>query len=81
MIKPSAASKHLMNHTGKAVVFETIDDYKERIADPNLDIDEKWYYGDEKCGIKRLPWHARSWQYGIASKTFRKRDHGYGSYF
>ena len=32
VIKPSAASKHLMNHTGKAVVFETIDDYKERLG-------------------------------------------------
>lgn len=40
VIKPSAASKKLMNHRGPAVVFETIEDYHERIDDPDLDIDE-----------------------------------------
>ncbi|MEK6783797.1 MAG: IlvD/Edd family dehydratase [Bacteroidota bacterium] len=40
VMKPSAASSHLMKHTGKAVVFEDIDDYKKRIDLPDLDIDE-----------------------------------------
>ena len=40
VIKPSAASKKLMNHRGPAVVFETIEDYHQRIDDPDLDIDE-----------------------------------------
>lgn len=40
VIKPSAASPSLMKHTGKAIVFEDIDDYKKRIDDPNLDVDE-----------------------------------------
>ncbi|PWT99219.1 MAG: dihydroxy-acid dehydratase, partial [Bacteroidetes bacterium] len=40
VIKPSAASKKLMQHTGKAVVFESIEDYNARVDDPNLDIDE-----------------------------------------
>jgi L-arabonate dehydrase len=40
VIKPSAASKHLMRHTGPAVVFENIEDYHARVDDPNLDIDE-----------------------------------------
>jgi len=40
VIKPSAASTNLMKHSGKAVVFEDIDDYKKRIDDPNLDVDE-----------------------------------------
>ncbi len=40
VIKPSAASKKLMNHRGPAVVFETIEDYHERIDDPDLDIVE-----------------------------------------
>jgi L-arabonate dehydrase len=40
VIKPSAASARLMKHTGKAVVFEDIDDYKNRIDDPSLDVDE-----------------------------------------
>ncbi|MBU3745407.1 MAG: dihydroxy-acid dehydratase, partial [Sediminibacterium sp.] len=40
IIKPSAASAHLMQHRGKAVVFSTIEDYHARIDDPNLEIDE-----------------------------------------
>jgi L-arabonate dehydrase len=40
VIKPSAATKALMKHTGRAVVFETIEDYHLRVDDPELDIDE-----------------------------------------
>lgn len=40
IIKPSAATQALMQHKGKAVVFETMEDYHARIDDPDLDIDE-----------------------------------------
>ena len=40
VIKPSAASKHLMKHTGPAVVFENIEDYHARVDDPLLNIEE-----------------------------------------
>lgn len=40
IIKPSAATKALMKHRGKAVVFETIEDYHARIDNEDLDIDE-----------------------------------------
>lgn len=40
VIKPSAASPHLMKHRGRAVVFEDIDDYKNRIDNPELPVDE-----------------------------------------
>ena len=40
VIKPSAASPAVMQHTGRAVVFESIEDYHARIDDPALDIDE-----------------------------------------
>ena len=40
VIKPSAASPHLMKHRGKAVVFENIEEYKNRIDSPDLEIDE-----------------------------------------
>ncbi len=40
VIKPSAATDHLLQHTGRAVVFESIEDYHERIDNPDLDIDE-----------------------------------------
>ena len=38
VIKHSAASPHLMRHTGRAVVFDTIEDMTNRIDDPNLDV-------------------------------------------
>ena len=40
VIKPSATSGVLLQHRGRAVVFESIEDYHERVDDPNLDIDE-----------------------------------------
>ncbi|MCI0707651.1 MAG: dihydroxy-acid dehydratase [Ignavibacteriae bacterium] len=40
VIKPSAASPKLMKHRGRAVVFESMEDYHHRIDDPKLDIDE-----------------------------------------
>jgi len=66
VIKPSAASAHLMQHTGKAVVFETIEDYHARIDDPNLEVDEtcvlvlknvgpKGYPGMPEVGNMQLP--------------------------
>src|ERR1700761_5502158 len=39
-IKPSAATPELMQHRGRAVVFENIEDYHARVDDPELDIDE-----------------------------------------
>ena len=40
VIKPSAATKELMKHRGRAVVFESMEDYHSRIDNPELDIDE-----------------------------------------
>ncbi|MHA4895928.1 IlvD/Edd family dehydratase [Pedobacter sp. PWIIR3] len=40
VIKPSAATKSLLKHTGKAVVFENIEDYKLKIDDPDLEVEE-----------------------------------------
>ena len=39
VIKPSATSPHLLNHTGRAVVFEDSDDFHARIDDESLDVD------------------------------------------
>ncbi len=38
VIKQSAASKSLMQHTGRAVVFESTEDLTRRIDDPSLDV-------------------------------------------
>ena len=40
VIKPSAATPTLMQHRGRAVVFENIEEYHARVDDPDLDIDE-----------------------------------------
>jgi dihydroxy-acid dehydratase len=40
IIKPAAATPGLLQHRGRAVVFETMEDYHARIDDPGLDIDE-----------------------------------------
>jgi L-arabonate dehydrase len=55
VIKPSAASAHLMQHTGKAVVFEDIDDYKIKIDDPDLDVDENSVLVLKNVGPKGYP--------------------------
>jgi dihydroxy-acid dehydratase len=39
VIKQSAASPKLMQHTGRAVVFEDHEDLENRLDDPNLDVD------------------------------------------
>ncbi len=38
ILKPSAASKTLMQHRGKAVVFRDAEDFRARIDDPDLDV-------------------------------------------
>ncbi len=55
IIKPSAASPKLMKHRGRAVVFETMEDYHARIDDPNLDIDETCVIVLKGVGPKGYP--------------------------
>ncbi len=55
IIKPSAATRELMQHRGRAVVFEDIDDYHERIDDPALDVDEGCVLVLKQVGPKGYP--------------------------
>ncbi|MBV8852951.1 MAG: dihydroxy-acid dehydratase, partial [Sinobacteraceae bacterium] len=55
VLKPSAASPHLMRHTGRAVVFETADELRARINDDSLDIDERCVMVLKNCGPKGYP--------------------------
>jgi dihydroxy-acid dehydratase len=55
IIKPSAATPALLKHRGRAVVFESIEDYKARIDDPALDVDEKSILVLKGCGPKGYP--------------------------
>jgi len=55
VIKPSAATPGLLTHTGKAVVFETIDDFKAKVDDPNLEVDENSVLVLKNVGPKGYP--------------------------
>ncbi|MFZ6011788.1 MAG: IlvD/Edd family dehydratase [Bacteroidota bacterium] len=72
VIKPSAASPHLMKHTGKAVVFEDIEDYKARIDDPGLDVDENSVLVLKNVGPKGYPGMPEVGNMGIPKKLLAK---------
>jgi dehydratase ilvD1 len=55
IIKPSAASPDLLHHRGKAVVFETIEEMKSRIDDPELEVDASSILVLKGCGPKGYP--------------------------
>jgi dihydroxy-acid dehydratase len=55
VIKPSAASAHLMNHTGPALVFDSIEDFHERIDDPDLDVTADTVMVLRGCGPRGYP--------------------------
>ena len=68
VLKPSAASPHLMRHRGRAVVFETIEHYNARIDDPALDVDEDCVLVLKGCGPKGYPGHGGGRQHGPAAE-------------
>jgi L-arabonate dehydrase len=75
VIKPSAATPALMTHRGKAVVFETIEDYHARIEDPNLEIDENSIMVLKNVGPKGYPGMAEVGNMGIPKKLLEKGVH------
>ncbi|SMC45015.1 L-arabinonate dehydratase [Rhizobium sp. RU36D] len=72
VLKPSAASPHLMKHRGRAVVFEDIDDYKAKINDEALDIDETCVMVLKHCGPRGYPGMAEVGNMGLPPKVLRK---------
>ena len=55
IIKPAAASAHLLQHRGRAVVFDSIEDMRTRIDDPDLDVDANSVLVLRGCGPKGYP--------------------------
>ena len=55
VIKPAAASEELLKHKGKALVFDSIEDFHARIDDPNLDVDKDSVLVLRGCGPKGYP--------------------------
>ena len=72
VLKPSAASPHLLRHRGRAVVFEDIDDYKARIGDEALDIDETCVMVLKNCGPRGYPGMPEVGNMGLPPKVLRK---------
>jgi L-arabonate dehydrase len=72
VIKPSAASPHLLKHRGRAVVFESISDFHSRINDESLDIDENCVMVLKNCGPRGYPGMAEVGNMPLPPKVLRK---------
>ncbi|HEX4703578.1 MAG TPA: dihydroxy-acid dehydratase [Pseudonocardiaceae bacterium] len=55
IIKPAAASRELLRHRGRAVVFDSVEDFHARIDDPDLDVDADSVLVLRGCGPKGYP--------------------------
>ncbi|MDN3357954.1 IlvD/Edd family dehydratase [Actinomadura sp. DC4] len=55
VIKPAAASPSLLRHRGRAVVFDSIEDLRAALDDPDLDVDENSVLVLRGCGPKGYP--------------------------
>jgi L-arabonate dehydrase len=72
VIKPSAASPHLLKHRGRAVVFESIEDFHARINDESLDIDETCVMVLKNCGPRGYPGMAEVGNMPLPPKVLRR---------
>ena len=72
VIKPSAATPALMVHTGRAVVFESIEDFHARIDDDALDVDENCILVLKNCGPKGYPGMAEVGNMPLPPKILKK---------
>jgi dihydroxy-acid dehydratase len=55
LVKPSAATPELLQHTGPALVFDSIEDFRARIDDPGLDVTADTVLVLRGCGPKGYP--------------------------
>ncbi len=72
VIKLSAASPHLLQHRGRAVVFENIDEFHTRINNDELDIDESCVMVLKNCGPIGYPGMAEVGNMPLPPKLLRK---------
>ncbi len=72
VLKPSAASPQLLRHRGRAVVFENIENYKARIADPALDVDETSVLVLKNSGPRGYPGMAEVGNMGLPPKLLQR---------
>jgi L-arabonate dehydrase len=72
VIKPSAASPQLLQHRGRAVVFESIEEFHSRINDEDLDVDETCVLVLKNCGPRGYPGMAEVGNMPLPPKLLRK---------
>src|SRR3954467_12508676 len=72
VLKPSAATPELLKHRGRAVVFENLEHYKERIVDEGLDVDASSVLVMKNCGPKGYPGMAEVGNMGLPPKLLRQ---------
>ncbi len=72
ILKPSAASPELLQHTGKAVVFEDIEDYKARIDREDLEIDASSIMVLKNCGPRGYPGMAEVGNMALPAKLLKQ---------
>lgn len=72
VLKPSAATPALMKHRGRAVVFESIEDYHARVDDAALDIDEHCVMVLKYCGPRGYPGFAEVGNMALPEKILKK---------
>ncbi len=72
VIKPSAASPELMRHTGRAVVFESVEELHHAVDDDGLDIDEGCVMVLKNCGPKGYPGMAEVGNMPLPQKLLRR---------
>ena len=72
VIKPSAASPERMRHRGRAVVFESLEDHRVRVDDPDLDVDEDCVLVLKGIGPKGFPGMPEFGKFGLPRKLLQK---------
>ncbi|TMH68171.1 MAG: dihydroxy-acid dehydratase, partial [Betaproteobacteria bacterium] len=72
VLKPSAATPKLMQHKGRAVVFEDIDDLNARIDDPQLDVKADDILVLKNCGPKGYPGFPEVGNFALPAKILKQ---------
>ncbi len=72
VLKPSAASPHLLRHRGPAVTFDSIEHYHQRIEDPELVVDENSILVLRNCGPCGYPGMPEVGNMGLPPKVLKR---------
>jgi L-arabonate dehydrase len=72
VLKPSAATPGLLQHRGRAVVFENVDDLHRRIDDPDLDVERDDILVLKNCGPKGYPGFPEVGNFALPAKLLKQ---------